>query len=246
MNEEIKEYTASVTAPKVSAKSDMRGFLTSDKLKAELTKTLPKILPTERFVRTALTAITKTPKLLECTQESMAICLLDLSAIGLEADGRHAHLIPYKDRCTLIIDYKGLVQIAYRAGAKSIHADKVCKNDKFTQINGVVHHEIDHSKERGEVFAYFCTIVMSDGVTKSEVMNITEIEKIRKRSMSGSSGPWVTDFDEMAKKTTFRRCFKWLPSLYEHEAIISKHEQLEFDFDMQKDDKPKSIKSDLI
>jgi recombination protein RecT len=46
---------------------------------------------------------------------------------------------------------------------------------------------------------------------KHEVMTRDEIDSIRKRSKSGSSGPWVTDFAEMAKKTVFRRASKWIP-----------------------------------
>jgi recombination protein RecT len=51
---------------------------------------------------------------------------------------------------------------------------------------------------------------MKDGTCKCEVMGLDQIEAIRKRSRAGSSGPWVTDWDEMAKKTVFRRASKWL------------------------------------
>jgi recombination protein RecT len=40
-------------------------------------------------------------------------------------------------------------------------------------------------------------------------MTADEVSKIRDRSRSGKTGPWVTDFDEMAKKTVFRRASKW-------------------------------------
>jgi recombination protein RecT len=52
---------------------------------------------------------------------------------------------------------------------------------------------------------------MADGVTKCEVMSRDEVESIRKRSKAGGSGPWVSDWCEMAKKTAFRRASKWLP-----------------------------------
>jgi hypothetical protein len=52
---------------------------------------------------------------------------------------------------------------------------------------------------------------MRDGVSKCEVLTTGEVEAIRKRSKAGSSGPWVTDWSEMAKKTAFRRVSKWLP-----------------------------------
>lgn len=41
-------------------------------------------------------------------------------------------------------------------------------------------------------------------------MTFDEIEAIRKRSKASSSGPWKTDWDEMAKKTVFRRASKWI------------------------------------
>jgi recombinational DNA repair protein RecT len=44
-----------------------------------------------------------------------------------------------------------------------------------------------------------------------EVMTLREVDDIRMRSMSKDSGPWVTDFEEMAKKTVFRRHSKVLP-----------------------------------
>jgi recombination protein RecT len=55
-----------------------------------------------------------------------------------------------------------------------------------------------------------------------------EIEAIRKRSRSGQSGPWVSDFDEMAKKTVFRRASKWLPLSPEIQDVIRKEEEIEF------------------
>ena len=52
---------------------------------------------------------------------------------------------------------------------------------------------------------------MKGGAVKCEVMNKDDIDSIRRRSKAGSSGPWVTDYNEMAKKTVFRRATKWLP-----------------------------------
>ncbi len=56
-------------------------------------------------------------------------------------------------------------------------------------------------------------------------MSIEDVEKIRSRSRSGNSGPWVTDFDEMAKKTVFRRHSKWLPLSPELRDKIEKDDE---------------------
>jgi recombination protein RecT len=63
----------------------------------------------------------------------------------------------------------------------------------------------------GEVYAVYCRVTLKGDVTKTEVMSRDDVEAIRKRSRAGSSGPWVTDWNEMAKKTVWRRTQKWLP-----------------------------------
>ena len=187
--------------------------LNSDLFRGEIARVLPKHLTPERMVRIALTAIRRTPKLQQCSQESFFKAMLDLSAWGLEPDGRRAHLIPYGSECQLIIDYKGLVELAMRSGQiATIHADVVCENDDFDfNLGKITRHRIEFRMERGEVYAAYCIVRFKDGAEKCEVMSRIEIEAIRKRSKAGKSGPWVTDWNEMAKKTVFRRCSKWLP-----------------------------------
>jgi recombination protein RecT len=184
----------------------------------EIAKALPAHMSADRMARVTLTALTRTPKLSECDPASFFQCLLTLSQWGLEPDGRHAHLIPFENRkrgvveCQLIVDYKGLVQLAMRTGnIASIHCDCVCENDEFDfDCGDVVRHKIDFRKPRGEAYAFVCVIKMRDGGKKCEVMTRDEVDAIRKRSRSGQSGPWVTDYNEMAKKTVFRRATKWI------------------------------------
>ena len=207
----------------------IRDRLKSPALIAEIQKAMPKHCSAERMARVALTAITKTPKLAECTEASFFKCLLDLSQWGLEPDGRRAHIIPYGNTATLIIDYKGYVELLYRSGfVKAIHADVVRDGDVFHYSAGAVVEHVPHflrrdadkPKEAGDVFAVYCRVDLIGGAVKTEVMSKEEVEKIKARSKAGRSGPWVTDWEEMAKKTVFRRCQKWLPLSAEiHDAM---------------------------
>ena len=97
-------------------KSLIRDVLQGEEFKRQIARALPRTMSPERFARIALTATYKNPKLLNCTRESLLQCLMELSAIGLEPDGRRAHLIPFKDQCTLIIDYKGIAELIRRNG----------------------------------------------------------------------------------------------------------------------------------
>lgn len=206
----------------------IRDRLRSPAMIDELSRVLPSHCKPERMARVAMTALTRTPKLAECDQASFFKCLLDLSAWGLEPDGRRAHLIPFNNRkrgvveCNLIIDFKGLVELAYRSGmVSSIHADVVCEEDDFEYDLGEIrHHRINLRKPRGSPYAAYARVVLKDGSVKCEVLSREEVESIRRRSKSANDGPWVTDWAEMAKKTAFRRLSKWIPLSAEfHEAV---------------------------
>ena len=215
----VKAGEKGTAVQKPAEPKTLKGLLESDAFKAQVAKTLPAHLGAERFIRVAMTAMMRVPKLAQCEQASFFKCLLDLSAMGLEPDGRHAHLIPRENRkrgvveCTLIVDYKGLVALAMRGGqVQNIHADVVCENDVFKyNLGEIVAHEIDFRKPRGKVYAAYAIARFKDASPKCEVLGVEEVEAVRKRSRAGDDGPWVTDWNEMAKKTAFRRLSKWLP-----------------------------------
>ena len=202
-------------------RDNVRGLLT--KMQGEFALALPRLLTPERFVRVALTCINRNPKLLNCTQESLLECLLTCAAMGIEPDGRKAHLIPYKDKCTLIIDYKGIADLVRRSGEVSdLHADIICENDDFDYLFGsgsFLKHKIDIRKDRGEIIGAYSFVKLKDGSESFDVMGLIEIEKVRDSSSgyqyakanNRKDNPWMTFFSEMAKKTIFRRHSKWLP-----------------------------------
>jgi len=199
--------TAITSAPKQTLRQQLAG----DYFKQQIALALPKHMTPDRFVRVGLTALMKTPKLLDCSPESVISCMLNCSALGLEPDGRRAHLIPYGNVCTLIVDYKGIVELAKRSGDVSgVFAQVVCEADSFQWENGEVKHQIDFKRDRGSMYACYATITFKDNTKQTDVMTKHEVDAIRKRSKSGQSGPWVTDYNEMAKKTVFRRASKWI------------------------------------
>lgn len=227
--------TGLVEAPQKQAKPmTIRDRLNSKAQLEEFARAMPAHCKPERMARVALTAISRTPKLANCDQASFFKCLLDLSQWGLEPDGRRAHLIPYENRkkqiteCQLIIDYKGYVELVYRSGiVKSIHADVVRRGDLFEYNLGHVRQHVPHflridsakPEKAGDVFAVYCMVELLGGTVKTEIMSKDEVESIKERSSGWqafkkgytASTPWQTDWNEMAKKTAFRRASKWLP-----------------------------------
>lgn len=205
-------------------------MLTGDAMKKQFAMAMPKHLSADRFIRVAITALTRTPKLMECSQESFFKCLLDLSAMGLDPDGYRAHLIPFNNRklgtvdCQLIVDYKGLVDLVRRdEKVVDVQCYTIRENDSCVVKNGVLEHSYNPMESRGDVKATYTRIDWSSGHTSfGEPMSRDEAELVRKRSKSANSGPWVTDFVEMWKKTNVRRDSKMWPLSPETRESVEK------------------------
>jgi len=194
----------------------IRSYMQSDAVKKQIAMVLPKHLTADVMARVVCTAILKTPKLADCKIESLLQSVMLLSQFGLLPDGRNAHLIPYGNICQAIIDYKGYIARASDNGLKNIIYDIACMNDKFKwkrNSSGLdFEHELDfHNPERGAMFAAYCTWTNDKGQFEGEIMTKAEIDSIKNRSRASSSGPWVTDYNEMAKKTVVRRASKRWP-----------------------------------
>lgn len=186
-----------------------------------------------RFSKMFQSAVYKTPKLLQCTPESIKIAAYTLAELDLSPIPTHgqAYLIPYGGKngkpmeCQLQIGYRGYINLALRDGnVKSINAQLVYKGENFVCHKGTVNkieHEIDYCNDidksveniRG---GYACAELASGGHI-IEVMSIQELEEHKKRYMkpsyTGKPGPWETSPEEMMRKTLVKRLCKYLPML---------------------------------
>jgi recombination protein RecT len=182
---------------------------------------LPKHMDAERLSRIAITTIRNSPKLLDCTAVSLLGCVIKTAQLGLEPDGSdglgRAYIIPYGKEATLQIGYRGLMELAERTGRVRFSPPRIVRqNDEFFYEYGLKEQLVHRPAMRDAgkpIYAY--AIAEVDGNKVFEVMTVEEIEGIRKRSKASGSGPWVTDWDEMAKKTVFKRITKYLPKSIE-------------------------------
>lgn len=210
----------------------LKGMISSENMREQFAKALPAHLSVERFCRIAITAISRNPKLNECSMPSVMKCLLDLSAMGLEPDGRHAHLIPYKDECTVIVDYKGIVNMVRRdPDVLDVQCFSIRENDEFRWESGEVHHGINPLKDRGKVVATYTKIKWRNGTDSiGEPFSKDDAERARKCSKAGSTGPWKDHYDEMWKKSNIRRDSKMWPLSPEVSERIAKADEHEAQF----------------
>lgn len=205
----------------------LKQTLTSDAMRQQFAAALPKHLSPERFIRIAITALTRTPKLAECTQASLMRCLLDLSALGLEPDGRRAHLIPRGKECTLLVDYKGIVELVRRdPSVLDVQCITICEKDECEWINGEMIHKINPKQPRGEVVSTYTRIVWENkSVSVGEPFSRDDAERARRSSASANSGPWKEHYVEMWKKSNIRRDSKMWPLTPEIREAIEREDE---------------------
>lgn len=214
--------------------SSVRTLLSSDGVMSQIRAALPRHLTAERMLRVVMTAVQKTPRLLECSERSLIGAVVEASQLGLEPDGVRglAYLIPRRNRKTggyeaqLQIGYKGLIDLARRSGQiQTITAEVVYQKDAFRVVKGLhpdlVHEPAWNEPDPGPVIGAYAVAVLKDGGVQFHVMSTKEIEDIRKRSQSANDGPWVTDWNWMAKKTVVKQLTKLLPSSIELHSMVA-------------------------
>lgn len=191
------------------------------KMEGEIAKALPSVLTPERFTRITLSALSTNRTLRECSPQSFLGAMMTAAQLGLEPNTPlgQAYLIPYRNHgkleCQFQLGYKGLIDLAYRSGEVStIQAHTVYENDAFDYELGLepkLRH-VPATKDRGAPVFFYAVFRMKDGGYGFDVMSVEDARSHgRKYSKAFGSGPWQTNFEEMAKKTVLKRVLKYAP-----------------------------------
>lgn len=216
---------AAATAATTAKTGTMLDIVRSKSFQAQMALALPKSMTAERLTRIVMTECRKVPALMQCNQESFFGAVLQCAQLGLEPGSAlgHCYLLPFgngksrdgRPNCQLIIGYRGMIDLARRSGQiVSINAYCVHEADEFEYELGLhpdIHHRPSPLAERGPVTYVYAVAVLKAGGVQFEVMSRAEIEAVRVQSKAGKSGPWVTHWEEMARKTVVRKLFKYLP-----------------------------------
>lgn len=177
-----------------------------------------------RFMSSVMQCVQATPKLLECTQESLLGAFMECAALGLYPSNHSGdcYVIPYKDRngtnAQFQMGYRGFKTLGYRSGVLRCGTDIVYEKDDFAEERGTVQRlrHIPAKGDRGKaVGAYAWAEVTKDAVIYNYMVE-EEIMKIKKMSKAATSeySPWNKN-DPMLwmwQKTAFKQLSKLMPT----------------------------------
>ena len=173
--------------------------------------------------------------------KSLRDAVINIASIGLSLNPatKYAYLVPRDNAACLDISYIGLIKLATDTGSILwARAEMVHENDEFIYHGTAEKPEFSTPDpfDRGTIKGVYCVAKTAQGDFLSGVMSLKEIEEIKDRSQAGKKGygPWMTDFNEMAKKTIIKRESKLWPKTDRSERfdkaveVVNEHEGIDF------------------
>ncbi len=208
-------------------------YLFSDDMKNKFQMAVPKWLSVDRLLRIVFSSVLKTPKLLQCTTESLMNAVMQCAQLGLEPILGRAYLIPYKNNkkpgkpleCEFQPGYQGLVDLAERSGKiETVKAHVVYENDEFEIEYGLDERLIHKPKmdgNRGKPIGSYTVWTRKTGVKTYTFMLLADIYRdFRSKSVAynyairdkRTDTPWIENEPEMLKKSLVKRHSKLEPA----------------------------------
>ncbi len=195
---------------------------------ASIQKIAASTIDPQQFAVAVHNCVSMTPALQKCTMTSILRASLQAASLGLTVGNAlgEAYLVPYGNQCVLIPGYRGLCCLAFRSGfVTGIIAREVYEGEEFQVEYGLEpklrYVPSEENPDPKKITHVFSVVTLKGDAKLYDVMTRAEVQRIRQRSKAGSSGPWVTDYAEMAKKTVLRRVLKLAPMSVEMSKALA-------------------------
>lgn len=204
--------------PASESEGGILALLSDPRVQKEMARALPSHVTADRLARIAMTEVRKEPKLLQCDKASFLGAIMQACALGLEPGINGAcYLIPYKETCTFVPGWKGLVDLVSRTGRASVWTGAVFEGDEFDYALGdkpFVHHrpgeEIDPEKL---AYVYAIGRVNGSEYPVIEVWTMPKVWRHRDKINKQGGKHYSYRHPEMyARKVVLLQVLKYMPS----------------------------------
>jgi len=165
----------------------------------------------------AMMALQKNPKIMDCKPETIFLAVSNVAMSGLSLDPvkQLAHLVPRGEVCTLVVDYKGLIELLTRDAGIRLTCGAVYEGDKgiddFKEgVGGYVNAKRQMNRpETAKIIYCYSVATFPDGQTHCHILDMNQISKRSKKATTDAV--WKDWFEEMCVKTVVRSHYKFLP-----------------------------------
>lgn len=202
MATQLAALKATAQAPAERKPKTIFDFLTDDKVKTAIAAVAGQYMTPDRFLRLAINAVKKTPRLLECDPQTVLGSFMASAALALEPNTPmgQAYLIPYGKRgknptsgqwevigyeCQFQIGYRGFITLGHRSpNILTFEGEAIHAGDHFDHLKGsrAFLEYRKALKDRGELLGAYSFTKFDGGGEAATVLGIDELHKIRSKS----------------------------------------------------------------
>ncbi len=213
----------------------LSAHLQTDTFKRHLEAILPAHMGSERFVSVCLRQLSTTPKLLECSLQSVVGGMMEAATLGLEVGTMgECWLIPYGGEAQLQVGVWGFMALAWRSEAiADVQVDVSLKGERFSWqkgTDGFLHHmpAMDRDLNDTDAIEWVYAVVRTlKGGAVFDAFGPAWIERIRGRSKSPNSPAWLDFYAEMAMAKALKKVLRRCPMSRELARAVTLDDQVD-------------------
>lgn len=212
-NDSIKGALANKKAKVNPNDLPVKELLGSISFKKRFEEILDKRAP--QFMASIVNLVNSDTGLQQCQPISVIQSCVMAATMNLPIDKNlgYAWIVPYKNKATFQIGYKGYIQLALRSGQyRAINVIDVHEGELIEWNPLTEEFNIDFKQKTSDaIIGYAGYFELLNGFRKAVYWSKEDIQAHRRRfSKTKSGGVWDTDFDAMARKTVIRNMLsKW-------------------------------------
>lgn len=202
----------------------------------------------------SLVQISQSWNLAKCDPNSVIAAAMVAAALDLPINPNlgFAYVIPYKDRASFQMGYKGFIQLGQRSGQyKHLNTCEVYDGElvKYDRVKGLFQLDEAKRKKDAKIIGYVAYFELINGHEHALYWTVKEVEKHAQNYSQAyrqdKETPWKTNFDQMAMKTVLKALLsKWGPLSIQMEHAMQRDQSIEVEGEVFYPDNDKPVPAD--
>ncbi len=207
-----------MATPEPTAITKISDFMRSEIVRARFAEVIGK-QDAGAYIASALLAVANSESLQACTPQSIYTAALQSATLRLSVEPAlgQAYLVPFGKKATLIVGYKGLLDMAVRTGKyRYINVGPVYEGEEVKEDRISGFHSLAGHRTGDRVIGWLAAFELDNrkgSYAKTVYMTVEEIHEHAQKYSKSYNNPrsgWQTDKAKMERKTVLRLTMrKW-------------------------------------